>query len=509
MHFRVQAGRRRIWPKRQLLPRVPLVAAATAAVWLGAVSQTSRADLNGFTDFAPINESLEGTPSPSPGSVTGNGYHDGGTRFKVTAQSGSGPVTGQAVSGFSTTKQPVTNFQARFTYVATSDGTPADGFTFALQNDLRGTAALGGRAGDLGYSGTSKITNSVASAGILYFPSSTGPRDVITEYINGENATGFVYFPRDVNLRSGSPIDVTVSYYGQSLTTSYRQLSTGRSFSRTLANVNLPSELGGASAHVGFTGGTGGFTATQNVSNFSYRAANAAFAPIAVTGFSHDFIVEAGATNAAAAVTATMDGGASKGNATFYQRGYDAARPSSGVPTQQSFTSANDPQHAFALASATGTNGLLLSSQSPAGTLTLDTPAPFSALSFLTSTGGGSGGFNVNIKFVDGATETLSGVMSPDWFNNGCAALLADGRVYDDGFIDAVGQNPRLYQSDAFLANTSGLIQSLELSYAGGTGHTVVFGVSGIPVPEPASPMAATLFGAWALRRRRHGSAQR
>lgn len=109
----------------------------------------------------------------------------------------------------------------------------------------------------------------------------------------------------------------------------------------------------------------------------------------------------------------------------------------------------------------------------------------------------------MKLHFVGGATEILSGVMAPDWFDNGGAALVTDGGVFSDGFIQAVGQNPRLYQSDVFLSNTSGLIQSLEFTYAGGTGHTVVFGVSGIPVPEPTAAAAALLSVASARRRRR------
>src|SRR5262249_44796238 len=47
---------------------------------------------------------------------------------------------------------------------------------------------------------------------------------------------------------------------------------TGTSASQSYA-VNIPSLVGGNTAYVGFTGGTGGLTATQNILNWTYTPA--------------------------------------------------------------------------------------------------------------------------------------------------------------------------------------------------------------------------------------------
>ena len=75
-----------------------------------------------------------------------------------------------------------------------------------------------------------------------------------------------------VNLAGGNPINVTLAYNAanQTLSEQLVEQNTSNSFSTTYTGVNLSSDLGGATGYVGFTGGSGGSTATQEISNFTF-----------------------------------------------------------------------------------------------------------------------------------------------------------------------------------------------------------------------------------------------
>ena len=79
------------------------------------------------------------------------------------------------------------------------------------------------------------------------------------------NATG------PVNLASGNAIRVDLAYSGRthSLTQTLTDATANTSYA-TQYNADLGSVLTGNSAYVGFTGGSGGATATQMISNFTY-----------------------------------------------------------------------------------------------------------------------------------------------------------------------------------------------------------------------------------------------
>ena len=157
--------------------------------------------------------------------------------------------------------------------------------------------------------------------------------------------------------------------------------------------------------------------------------------PIVVSGFNQDVVVEAGAVNDptthyAGAITATMDNGTAKTFNTWYESGLPGGA-GGGLPAAGVFTSAADPSAQFLLAPYTGPNALFLDQDNPSGTLTFATPAAFHELSILTSSGLGTSTspvLGLTIHFADG-TPAISGlsVVSPDWFNNGPAALIAAG----------------------------------------------------------------------------------
>ena len=162
---------------------------------------------------------------------------------------------------------------------------------------------------------------------------------------------------------------------------------------------------------------------------------SAGYIPIAVSGFNQDVVVEKGAVNDptthfSAAVTATMDAGTAKIANTWYESGLPGGE-GGGLPSAGVFTSAADPSARFLLAPYTGPNALFLDQDNPSGTLTFATPMDLHSLSILTSSGLGTSTspvLGLTIHFTDG-TPAMSGlsVVSPDWFNNGPAALVAGG----------------------------------------------------------------------------------
>lgn len=72
-----------------------------------------------------------------------------------------------------------------------------------------------------------------------------------------------------VNLHSGDVMNVHMTYDGTTLTWTVTDPTAGKSFT-TSAAVNIPSFVGGNTAFVGFTAGTGGATATQEIISWTY-----------------------------------------------------------------------------------------------------------------------------------------------------------------------------------------------------------------------------------------------
>jgi hypothetical protein len=72
-----------------------------------------------------------------------------------------------------------------------------------------------------------------------------------------------------VNLLSGDVMNVQLSYNGTTLTLTITDASTLKSFT-TNWTVNIPATVGNTTALVGFTGGTGGLTAIQDVLSWTY-----------------------------------------------------------------------------------------------------------------------------------------------------------------------------------------------------------------------------------------------
>ena len=84
-----------------------------------------------------------------------------------------------------------------------------------------------------------------------------------------------------INLHSGDQMDAHITYDGTTFNLTLTDLVTQAAWSHPFV-INIPATVGGDTAYVGFTGGTGGQTATQQILNWSYQAGQAPYDP---TGF--------------------------------------------------------------------------------------------------------------------------------------------------------------------------------------------------------------------------------
>src|SRR5262249_16802006 len=136
--------------------------------------------------------------------------------------------------------------------------------------------------------------------------------------------------------------------------------------------------------------------------------------------------------------------------------------------------------HVYALPTAyTNNNGVLVDTAG-SGQVAFATPAAFSALSFLGSSGGGNVTVGYTITHQGGDTQTGTFVV-PDWFNGTPSAFTSNGRVnVDNGAFDSVnGGNPRLYSVDIAVTNSTSPVMTIDLVANEGAGHVVIFAVSG------------------------------
>jgi len=238
-------------------------------------------------------------------SVAGFGFNGSGWTFNGSATVANDVVTltpaqnDQRGSLFFNTAIPtnLAGFQVHFTYKATGPlNNSADGITLILQNDPRGLSALGDAGGALGYAGGAAVTNSAGLALNIYPGNAqNGPKGIAA------CAGGYINFPytdvAPVTLDSGNPIDVNLTYDGNTVTAVLAEQGTANTRTLSFFVGSLPSLITGNAAYLGFTGSTGGVNARQDVSNFSFTANN--------INYANNVIVNAGA-NASIQVLAAI-----------------------------------------------------------------------------------------------------------------------------------------------------------------------------------------------------------
>jgi hypothetical protein len=180
---------------------------------------------------------------------------------------------GEARSAWFATEVPVGTFTTDFTFQPVDAN--ADGMTFTIQG--QGPTALGASGGSLGYQG---IPNSVAVKFDLYNNAGEGS-DSTGLYTGGASPTvpAIDLGPMGINLHSGDIMHAHMVYDGTKLTLTLTDTVTSASVVEIFP-VNIPAVLGGTTAYVGFTGGTGGLAATQNVLTWSYTNGGAASANV-------------------------------------------------------------------------------------------------------------------------------------------------------------------------------------------------------------------------------------
>jgi hypothetical protein len=150
-----------------------------------------------------------------------------------------------------------------------------DGMTFCIQNT--GLTALGASGGALGY-GPDSVTgigNSLAVKFDLFSNSGEGLNSVglgTGGAMPTNPATDLT--PSGIDLHSGEAFSVHIEYDGTSLTMTIANTSTPWvSFTKSWP-IDIPGTVGGQTAFIGFTGGTGTYTAIQNILAWTYYTPN-------------------------------------------------------------------------------------------------------------------------------------------------------------------------------------------------------------------------------------------
>jgi hypothetical protein len=184
--------------------------------------------------------------------------------------------TSEAGSGFFGNKVAVGKFNTTFTLQLNKG--KANGMTFVIQNDALGNKALGPANSALGYSygptQTPNIKKSIAVKFDLWTTVGSG-HDSTGLYTNAAHPTtpALDMTSSGVNLASGDLLVVTMTYNGTALSMTIKDKTTNASYSHSWT-VNIPSIVGASTAYVGFTGSTGGLTAVQQVTNWTFTPTN-------------------------------------------------------------------------------------------------------------------------------------------------------------------------------------------------------------------------------------------
>jgi hypothetical protein len=174
----------------------------------------------------------------------------------------------EARSAFYQTEIDVRSFTTRFRFKI-SPGNTADGFTFCIHGGE--PTAVGAPAGGLGYQG---VPNSVAVKFDLFSDEGEGLNSTGV-YLNGDkptNAGAIDLTPSGIDLHSGRTYDATIDYKDKKLTLTIVDVQDmAKRFSHTF-DVDVPAAVQSPNALVGFTGGTGGASAVQDVLTWTWQS---------------------------------------------------------------------------------------------------------------------------------------------------------------------------------------------------------------------------------------------
>jgi hypothetical protein len=218
--------------------------------------------------------------------------------------------TFEAGSAFYAKPVNVTAFTTDFTFQLSNPS--GDGFTFTIQGD--GPTALGGYGSALGYG---SIAKSVAVKFDLYSNQGEGPNSTGL-YIDGATPTipAVTLVGSPIDLHSGDYIDAHLTYDGTDLTMTLTNPISLQSWSYAWP-INIPGTVGGSTAYVGFTGGTGRLTASQKVTSWTYAAGQPA-QPNFPVGFDSDYLIYYTGAYLSGSRIRLTNGGQGEANAVYF-----------------------------------------------------------------------------------------------------------------------------------------------------------------------------------------------
>lgn len=236
---------------------------------------------------------------------------------------------------------------------------------------------------------------------------------------------------------------------------------------------------------IDFSSTSGNKTAVLAVSG---TGDNINYTNVPVTGFNRDMVVEAGVTPTGfnlSKCNVTLDGATNNSGATLYEQGFNTGSPLTGVPKAGTSVSGGSPAMTFTMPPTYTTNNVIFvgnyagfTGQPGENTLTLATPAAYTGLSFLGTSGGGSVSVNVTVNHQDNFPEYLS-ITLGDWYNGANPFVTLSNRFYPQSLgFDGNGNNPRLYTNSIVLASASP-VTSIQFVYASGGGKGVILAVAG------------------------------
>lgn len=223
------------------------------------------------------------------------------------------------------------------------------------------------------------------------------------------------------------------------------------------------------------------FTLIPAILFFSLDA-GAVYTPVTLTGFNQD-VVANGIGLPTTSTTAAFDNTAYCLLASDYKASASATPPTYYLPNNNTVNSAATTGLSFTLAPYNGMNSLKLTANNSSGTLTLTNNTLIGNVYLLCAGGDGSPTGNIVVNFVGGGSQTFSGEVFTDWFNNSGFAIQGIGRVgRTNGTVDATtgATNPRLYQK-MLTINTSNYnkrIQSITITKTIATGSINVMAVT-------------------------------
>ena len=231
--------------------------------------------------FGPLTPVINLGTGFTTGAMTLNGAAKlNGTRLRVTDGGGGG-----AASAWYNTPVNIQKFTSNFSFQIPGGTNPtADGFAFVIQGGS--SSALGSPGGGLGYGPgapgwtTAAIPNSVAVKFDLYNNINEGS-DSTGLYVDGASPTipAVDMTSSGVNLHTTDVFNVQISYDGTNLTMTITDATTNATFTQAWP-INIPTTVGGNTALVGFTGGTGQFTAIQEIIGWTLSSTTGAAAPV-------------------------------------------------------------------------------------------------------------------------------------------------------------------------------------------------------------------------------------